>query len=165
VLEEIIPLIVIYAPSILPSTCVLPSQLAKIQAKQDERQVKWLQAAAGDSSLCLRMQELMSIRAIDLNTLTGNSLQVLCGYVIPSIFYPSAADSHSSNRILRLSTTGPSLLLRSRLTKHLHMLSSDDALLSRENMGSWLDARGVREALSERGMCVPSSIFFPLSCF
>ena len=36
--EELIPLIVLYAPAMLPSTCVLPSQRDRIVAKRIERQ-------------------------------------------------------------------------------------------------------------------------------
>jgi LETM1 and EF-hand domain-containing protein 1 len=36
-LEEVIPLIAIYAPFMLPSTCILPSQRARIEAKRAEK--------------------------------------------------------------------------------------------------------------------------------
>lgn len=36
-LEEVIPLIAIYAPSFLPSTCILPSQQERIQQKKSEK--------------------------------------------------------------------------------------------------------------------------------
>jgi hypothetical protein len=35
------------------------------------------------------------------------------------------------------------------------MIIEDDALLTREGRGAWLDARGVREALAERGAAPP----------
>ena len=38
ILEEVIPLIVMYIPGMLPSTCVLPSQRLRIEAKRHERQ-------------------------------------------------------------------------------------------------------------------------------
>jgi hypothetical protein len=38
VLEEVIPLIVLYAPGMLPSTCVLASQRERIEAKHYEKQ-------------------------------------------------------------------------------------------------------------------------------
>jgi LETM1 and EF-hand domain-containing protein 1 len=38
VLEEVIPLIVLYAPGMLPSTCILTSQRERIEAKRYERQ-------------------------------------------------------------------------------------------------------------------------------
>jgi hypothetical protein len=38
-LEEIIPLIAIYAPFMLPSTCILPSQRQRIKAKRSEKAI------------------------------------------------------------------------------------------------------------------------------
>ena len=38
ILEEVIPLIVLYAPGMLPSTCVLTSQRERIDAKRREKQ-------------------------------------------------------------------------------------------------------------------------------
>jgi hypothetical protein len=38
-LEEVIPLIAIYAPFMLPSTCVLPSQRDRIEAKKTEKAI------------------------------------------------------------------------------------------------------------------------------
>ena len=38
IIEEIIPLIVLYAPFILPSTCILPSQRERIQSKKRVKQ-------------------------------------------------------------------------------------------------------------------------------
>jgi hypothetical protein len=35
------------------------------------------------------------------------------------------------------------------------MIANDDALLVREGRGAWLDARGVQEALAERGAAPP----------
>jgi LETM1 and EF-hand domain-containing protein 1, mitochondrial len=37
-LEEVIPLIVLYAPGMLPSTCILASQRERIEAKRREKQ-------------------------------------------------------------------------------------------------------------------------------
>ena len=36
--EEVIPLVVIYAPFLLPSTCLLPSQKERIENKRREKQ-------------------------------------------------------------------------------------------------------------------------------
>jgi LETM1 and EF-hand domain-containing protein 1 len=38
VLEEVIPLIVLYAPGMLPSTCLLASQRERIETKRYEKQ-------------------------------------------------------------------------------------------------------------------------------
>ena len=37
-LEEVIPLIVLYAPGMLPSTCILASQRERIETKRCEKQ-------------------------------------------------------------------------------------------------------------------------------
>lgn len=38
ILEEVIPLIVLYAPGMLPSTCILASQRERIDTKRREKQ-------------------------------------------------------------------------------------------------------------------------------
>lgn len=38
VIEEIIPLVVMYTPFLLPSTCILPSQKERIDGKKREKQ-------------------------------------------------------------------------------------------------------------------------------
>jgi LETM1 and EF-hand domain-containing protein 1, mitochondrial len=38
VLEEVVPLIALYAPGMLPSTCILTSQRERIEAKRYEKQ-------------------------------------------------------------------------------------------------------------------------------
>lgn len=40
--EEVIPLVVLYAPGLLPSTCLLPSQKERIDAKRREKQKMYL---------------------------------------------------------------------------------------------------------------------------
>ena len=43
IIEEIIPLVVMYAPFILPSTCILPSQKDRIDTKRREKQKLYAQ--------------------------------------------------------------------------------------------------------------------------
>ncbi|KAG9088724.1 hypothetical protein FRC06_001901 [Ceratobasidium sp. 370] len=55
-------------------------------------------------------------------------------------------------KMFGLSTRGPVMLHRRRLEKHLAYLLNDDRLLVHEsNMGSHLDLRNLRNAMSERG--------------
>lgn len=42
--EEAIPLVVIYAPFLLPSTCLLPSQKERIDGKRREKQKNFAQS-------------------------------------------------------------------------------------------------------------------------
>ncbi|KAG8746965.1 hypothetical protein FRC10_002764 [Ceratobasidium sp. 414] len=55
-------------------------------------------------------------------------------------------------KMFGLSTRGPTMLHRRRLEKHLTYLLNDDRLLVNESdMGSHLDLRNLRNAMSERG--------------
>lgn len=47
-LEEVIPLIVLYAPGMLPSTCVLTSQRERIDAKRREKQRAYIETMRED---------------------------------------------------------------------------------------------------------------------
>ena len=76
IIEEIIPLIVMYAPGMLPSTCVLPSQRARIDTKRHSRQRESYEI----------MRELpvlgeYSLEEVTLDTFTRNDLTLLCKYV------------------------------------------------------------------------------------
>ena len=72
-LEEVIPLIAIYAPFMLPSTCILPSQRARIEARKTEKaiafannyqplfaQLKLKEGPAGDFSVNLLKENEVS---------------------------------------------------------------------------------------------------------
>ena len=80
IIEEIIPLIVMYAPGMLPSTCVLPSQRARIDTKRHSRQRESYEI----------MRELpvlgeYSLEEVTLDTFTRNDLTLLCKYVYSRI--------------------------------------------------------------------------------
>ena len=80
IIEEIIPLIVMYAPGMLPSTCVLPSQRARIDTKRHSRQRESYEI----------MRELpvlgeYSLEEVTLDTFTRNDLTLLCKYVYSCI--------------------------------------------------------------------------------
>lgn len=130
VLEEIIPLLVLYAPWMLPSTCIMPSQAERIRTKRRELQIAF-------SSLQPYLDEVRkmgdSAKFVSLGQVKGAQLQALCG-------------------ILGLSTFGPPPIRRRRLTKTLKRLSDDDAFLRAEDMGSKLSEDELAEALHERGI-------------
>jgi hypothetical protein len=76
VLEEIIPLLVLYAPFMLPSTCVLPSQAARIARAARERQLAF--SALRDEFEGLRAAGAAA-GSVPLKAVQGASLQALCG--------------------------------------------------------------------------------------
>ncbi|KAI0829811.1 hypothetical protein BC628DRAFT_1314151 [Trametes gibbosa] len=129
--EEAIPLVVIYTPFLLPSTCLLPSQKERIDNKRREKQRAVMETA------CAVFRDVHT-RAL---AQPDAGLDVLL-------------DRQALSPVLSLSTFGTSTLLLNRLKKHLLALAEDDALLARENTGARLSPNELRDALEERGMCV-----------
>ncbi|KAG8720780.1 hypothetical protein FRC08_018239 [Ceratobasidium sp. 394] len=130
ILEEALPLIVLYAPFLLPSTCILPNQRARILWKRDDAQY-------------VARQEVRRI----LSEAGPVSKFVSAGVGrMPEELVTGLAKTFG------LSTRGPVMLHRRRLEKHLTYLLNDDRLLVNEShMGSHLDLRNLRNAMSERG--------------
>ncbi|KAI0674838.1 hypothetical protein C8Q78DRAFT_1182760 [Trametes maxima] len=130
--EEAIPLVVIYTPFLLPSTCLLPSQKERIDAKRREKQLVFAETMKP-------VFESVHSRALSEPDAS-----------LDSLLDRSTLVPYSS--VLSLSTFGPPSTRRNRIKKHLQTIAADDALLSREDAGSRLSAREVREALEERGI-------------
>jgi hypothetical protein len=77
-LEEIIPLIAIYAPFMLPSTCILPSQRTRMENAKKDRQ---LALAEYNQPLFLRMST-QNPGQIPLSTFSDGELsEAMCGCV------------------------------------------------------------------------------------
>ena len=73
IIEELIPLIVLYVPGMLPSTCVLPSQRERIEAKRHDRQ-RQAYASARASGI-FRDGEIDELR---LRSLSSDEVRLLC---------------------------------------------------------------------------------------
>jgi len=133
VIEEIIPLIVIYAPFLLPSTCILPAQRLRIDTKRIEKQAEARNEGI-DAFDALR-SAAPSTSHIPVSLLsTGNSLVFI-------------------SRLLGLPTFRPIPGWRKHLVvKRLKYLAEDDALLLQEGRGERLTRPELREALLERGI-------------
>ena len=129
VIEEIIPLIVLYAPWMLPSTCVLPSQRERIETKRREKQMETARAMSPD------LRKLLERPAEPLTRNDNTELVALLS-------------------VLSLSTFGPPPTRLKRLEKHLKRIVEDDTRLAAEGSGSRLNLVELGEALEERGMCV-----------
>ena len=85
IIEEIIPLVVIYAPFILPSTCVLPSQKERIDAKRRAKQFEYSQLHKSVfEDVYLRSQSASNLSSKGL--LEKVALEPFCGYVVLSRF-------------------------------------------------------------------------------
>jgi len=129
-LEELIPLMVLYAPFMLPSTCILPSQRERISFKRRQN------IALYASSMKEDFRKIVE----------RSSLQVP-----PSLVSLSRAELLALSGVLNLSTFGPPPVRRSRLTRYLWRITQDDALLEQEGLGHRLTLPELQEALDERG--------------
>ncbi|RDB25375.1 LETM1 and EF-hand domain-containing protein 1, mitochondrial [Hypsizygus marmoreus] len=131
-LEEVIPLIAIYAPFMLPSTCILPSQRDRIEEKRTEKAI----AFATDYRHIYAQMKLKESPAghLPLEALkeAGASIAI-CG-------------------VLGLSTVGFDALRIRRIRKHLEFLIEDDKLLIQGNLITRLSPKRLKEALQERGI-------------
>ena len=141
ILEEALPLVVIWAPSLLPSTCILPSQAAKIRLKQE----------------LVRAQAFKKLH--DLPDVLALAPVVKKQNVLP----PSKAEEDVFKalqgegltqlaKLFSLSTLGGSSLIRRRLTKHLAYIQEDDAMMRASPDGIPQNAEDVARALAERGL-------------
>lgn len=123
ILEEIIPLIALYAPSMLPSTCILPSQRTRIHEKKRDKAVDYAR----------------TYRPVLASAVAGPILDKQHGAM-------------ALCAVLRISTMGPDILRRRRLNKHMELVRNDDEMLAKEDMGARLGDSEVVQALEERGM-------------
>lgn len=131
IIEEIIPLVVVYAPFILPSTCLLPSQKERIDTKRREKQKVY---ALNNKPLFEQLrQRLLADPATPTKALDSSALTAV-------------------NGLLALSTIGPNSLRLRRLQQHLASIAEDDMLLKRESFGQRLTEAALRDALEERGI-------------
>ena len=73
IVEELIPLIVLYVPGMLPSTCVLPSQRGRIVAKRVERQ-----RGAYALAKSMDMFKDIQLEKVKLRSLGNSEVDLLC---------------------------------------------------------------------------------------
>lgn len=86
IIEEIIPLVVLYAPGILPSTCLLPSQKERIDTKRREKQMAF---ALHNRQLFERLrQRLLANPTTPVRTLLDSSSLIALNGCVPYSSFP-----------------------------------------------------------------------------
>ncbi|KLO19529.1 hypothetical protein SCHPADRAFT_935321 [Schizopora paradoxa] len=136
IIEEIIPLIVLYAPGLLPSTCILPSQRERILSKRHEKQ-RQAYTFARLADIFKNVEQ----SSVQLSNLDDESINVLCSTV-------------------GISSSGMFGMQRRRLTKYLQTISEEDALLLAESKGARLRSEDLIATLWERGI-IPDALTLP----
>ncbi|XP_006460974.1 hypothetical protein AGABI2DRAFT_192547 [Agaricus bisporus var. bisporus H97] len=134
-LEEVIPLIAIYAPSLLPSTCILPSQQERIQ---EEKIQKALSSRRNHAALLTELRSKESPESY-------LSIDAIRSQDAPSVFCG----------LLGLTVFGFDALRIHRIRRHLSFLAEDDHFLLQDQ--SQLSQKELMEALKERGLVDPQA--------
>ncbi|KAI8096710.1 LETM1-like protein-domain-containing protein [Halteromyces radiatus] len=145
ILPESIPLFVMFAPGVVPSTCIKDSQIYKQREKLDKlRQTM-------SANVLRSAQYVKSISAEDFLSLTK--------FTKIAKHYDFDFDLDQIDRIhlasycrfMGLNGWGTRGMLRKRLDRHFDYLKQDDKLISQEGVDS-LTLRELQQAIEERGM-------------
>lgn len=124
ILEEILPLVVIYAPSLLPSTCVLPSQSTKMRSGEERVRGLAIFDLAKDEQIRSVVEQIVTKSETNAKTeIDVQNVQPLATY--------GAEVVRQMARVYALSAFGPISMISSRIDKYLNKLQSDDQLLRR----------------------------------
>ncbi|KAL1743129.1 hypothetical protein HDZ31DRAFT_83628 [Schizophyllum fasciatum] len=132
--EELIPLVAIWAPWMLPSTCVLPTQRARIIEERHRAAVEG-SLRSGPAFAQLRAAaegDPPRVKLSALSSLNRQALKDLCRILHASLFFP-----------------------RRHIEQRLRAVAADDELLIKEILPSKrvrLSDDEVAEALAERGI-------------
>ncbi|KAF7790297.1 hypothetical protein EIP86_001251 [Pleurotus ostreatoroseus] len=130
--EEAIPFVVMWAPFLLPSTCILPAQRERIAGKKRAQQTVIVETQKNVFEDILKR----SSSEKDVLTLLGQPEAKALGGLLRQSSY----------------TFGFSSLRTKRIQRYLTSISQDDALLQQEGFGERLTDAELREALDERGI-------------
>ncbi|KAJ7594705.1 hypothetical protein C8J56DRAFT_1023248 [Mycena floridula] len=132
-LEEVIPLLALYAPFMLPSTCLLPAQQRRIELKKN---AKAISVASLNAATFAQLRGASSTGLLPIKSLlTGDAPTALCS-------------------LLRLPTFGIDYLRVFRIHRHLSFVTKDDQLLIRDKLVNQLALEELDEALQERGFII-----------
>jgi hypothetical protein len=80
ILEEALPLIVLYAPFMLPSTTILPSQAARIFAKREEKKAQALSTAKWYAQH--EKLDVTALQTLGVKDLSNDLAWTVCRFVL-----------------------------------------------------------------------------------
>ncbi|KAI7851004.1 LETM1-like protein-domain-containing protein [Circinella umbellata] len=145
ILPESIPLFVIFAPGIIPSTCVNESQVLKQRQKLDEARQRM------SSNVLTASHQIGRITPEDFLSLR-KFLKIAKGYQYDFELTQISKDNLGAYcRFMGLTSWGTKGMLEKRLNKHLDYLLEDDKLIAKEGVQS-LSTPDLQQAVEERGM-------------
>lgn len=153
---EWLPLIVPFIPGAVPGTCRIPKQVRGMREKaEDRRRFSFRQGIAPPSTEQLEFATPDSGKRDVWPTTSPAFLRAMLKHLrSDQVLHLSATLGLHSRIWDRLQLPPPGVLLRSRITKHLHYLTLDDLLLMRDGSVQKLVADELVIACEERGLDV-----------
>ncbi|KAK9729518.1 hypothetical protein K7432_000203 [Basidiobolus ranarum] len=143
---EAIPFVLVFAPSVVPSTCITETQMQNKIKKVNEKRgviVESVLESLENGVHALTKEDFQSTNGImQLSRRFQNDFQLNAIQQIQLSAYC---------RFMGLADFGPKFMLERRLSKHLDYLREDDGYLSREGINT-LSRDELRSANEERGM-------------
>ncbi|KAI9591146.1 LETM1-like protein-domain-containing protein [Syncephalis fuscata] len=145
ILPESIPLLLIFAPGLVPSTCILPSQMENKNRKVQERRDAMTRAIYESTE----KNNLIPAKVY----CNSDSLRELAIQYPTEFLLDQLSKEHLAAycRFLGLSDFGSLYMLQRRFVKHMDYLRLDDELIQRESIES-LSEELLRTAAEERGI-------------
>lgn len=132
ILEEVLPLVVIYAPSLLPSTCILPSQSLKMRSEEERRRGMAVQRLASDLSVRNVVDHIVTLTCTDpAQSLQNSELPVTDVERPQKLSELNGKALRDVANVFGIRSWGPVSLVSSRIEAHLRFLHEDDQLLLR----------------------------------
>ncbi|KAG7449750.1 uncharacterized protein BT62DRAFT_928486 [Guyanagaster necrorhizus] len=150
-LEELIPVMVLYAPAMLPSTCILPGQVRRIRDKKVERAREALPTLRkAHEYLEVHKEGPFPFRKDDLDV-DGDMDSLVEQAKRRARFWTSSDRRRAVYSLYGLVRIGLQLWPWLRVGWHMDFLESDDVWLKKEGVQALTDDE-VREAVIERGL-------------
>nr|CDI53811.1 conserved hypothetical protein [Melanopsichium pennsylvanicum 4] len=157
ILEEALPLVVIWAPSLLPSTCILPTQLTKIRLGEEVKRANAVEALR-ESEAVKKLLPVVQVTSNKDRGDGGGGLKIAAAHADASEDVFSSLSSEELAKLAKmfsLSTWGGSGMIRRRLDLHMSYIRNDDALMCpRDGSVSSIpqNANALAKACGERGL-------------
>lgn len=145
ILAEAIPLIVMFAPSLVPSTCITPSQIQKQRGKMYQKRLEMSQNVVQSGS---------KVEGISVNDFLSHANVCRLAKRYEMDFQLANIDrKHLSAycRFMGLSSWGTHGMLQKRLDKYLDYVVRDDKYIADEGVEQ-LEINELEHAAEERGM-------------
>ncbi|KAI7904607.1 LETM1-like protein [Cokeromyces recurvatus] len=153
ILPESIPLLIMYAPGMIPSTCLTEQQIVKFIYIYQKRREKLDKVRQKMTLNTLKSSE--QVEGISPEDFLSRTKFLKIAKHYGYDFELSRIDRRHLSaycRFMGLNDYGLQFMLKSRLEKHMTYINEDDKLLVKDNYVDKLNLAELKHAVEERGM-------------